>query len=196
MIRTSTETNERKARWDGGFTMRIVGLLADLAIYLDHKIGLTADRIFATFPKNSQEKLKKINATFVRHRNNYLGIGPESREIKDSSTNEIDLVRRCTNVKRVENQLDAQNLEAQNLEAQNLDAQNLDAQNLDALKLEEKKRENQKVEDELELQRGDVPGWVLVVLMTTGLVTALWTIAAPRLSQILRNSLDSMNSIR
>ena len=181
MIRTSTETNERKARWDGGFTMRIVGLLADLAIYLDHKIGLTADRIFATFPKNSQEKLKKINATFVRHRNNYLGIGPESREIKDSSTNEIDLVRRCTNVKRVENQSDAQNLEAQNL---------------DALKLEEKKRENQKVEDELELQRGDVPGWVLVVLMTTGLVTALWTIAAPRLSQILRNSLDSMNSIR
>jgi hypothetical protein len=43
---------------------------------------------------------------------------------------------------------------------------------------------------------GDVPGWVLVVLMTTGLVTALWTIAAPRLSQILKNSLDSMNSIR
>jgi uncharacterized membrane protein YqjE len=45
-------------------------------------------------------------------------------------------------------------------------------------------------------QRGDVPGWVLVVLMTTGLVTAIWTIAAPRLSSILRNSLDSMNSIR
>ena len=44
--------------------------------------------------------------------------------------------------------------------------------------------------------RGDVPGWVLVVLMTTGLVTAIWTIAAPRLSTILRNSLDSMNGIR
>jgi hypothetical protein len=43
---------------------------------------------------------------------------------------------------------------------------------------------------------GDVPGWVLVVLMTTGLVTAIWTIAAPRLSAILRNSLDSMNGIR
>jgi hypothetical protein len=43
--------------------------------------------------------------------------------------------------------------------------------------------------------RGDVPGWVLVVLMTTGLVTALWTIAAPRLSAILRNSLDAMNGI-
>lgn len=45
-------------------------------------------------------------------------------------------------------------------------------------------------------ERGDVPGWVLVVLMTTGLVTALWTIAAPRLSAILKNSLDAMNGIR
>jgi hypothetical protein len=45
-------------------------------------------------------------------------------------------------------------------------------------------------------QRGDVPGWVLVVLMTTGLVTAIWTIAAPRLSTILKNSLDAMNGIR
>jgi hypothetical protein len=45
-------------------------------------------------------------------------------------------------------------------------------------------------------ERGDVPGWVLVVLMTTGLVTAIWTIAAPRLSAILKNSLDSMNGIR
>jgi hypothetical protein len=44
--------------------------------------------------------------------------------------------------------------------------------------------------------RGDVPGWVLVVLMTTGLVTAIWTIAAPRLTAILRNSLDAMNGIR
>ena len=45
-------------------------------------------------------------------------------------------------------------------------------------------------------ERGDVPGWVLVVLMTTGLVTAIWTIAAPRLSSILRNSLDAMNAVR
>ena len=41
-------------------------------------------------------------------------------------------------------------------------------------------------------QRGDVPGWVLVVLMTTGLVTAIWTIAAPRLTAILKNSLDGI----
>ena len=45
-------------------------------------------------------------------------------------------------------------------------------------------------------EKGDVPGWVLVVLMTTGLVTAIWTIAAPRLTAILKNSLDSMNGIR
>ena len=51
-------------------------------------------------------------------------------------------------------------------------------------------------EESIRSERGDVPGWVLVVLMTTGLVTAIWTIAAPRLSAILRNSLDAMNGIR
>lgn len=45
-------------------------------------------------------------------------------------------------------------------------------------------------------ERGDVPGWVLVVLMTTGLVTAIWAIAAPKLNLILKNSLDSMGNIR
>jgi len=45
-------------------------------------------------------------------------------------------------------------------------------------------------------ERGDVPGWVLVVLMTTGLVTGIWTVAQPRLSSLLKNSLDNMNSIR
>ncbi len=49
---------------------------------------------------------------------------------------------------------------------------------------------------EISNERGDVPGWVLVVLMTAGLVTGIWTVAAPRLNQILRNSLDSMNAIR
>ncbi len=48
----------------------------------------------------------------------------------------------------------------------------------------------------LRSERGDVPGWVLVVLMTTGLVTGIWTLAAPRIDAILRNSLDSMNGIR
>lgn len=32
-----------------------------------------------------------------------------------------------------------------------------------------------------ESERGDVPGWVLVTLMTAGLVTAIWAIASPTL---------------
>ena len=52
------------------------------------------------------------------------------------------------------------------------------------------------VSEFLRSDRGDVPGWVLVVLMTTGLVTGIWTLAAPRIDSILRNSLDSMNGIR
>jgi hypothetical protein len=59
-----------------------------------------------------------------------------------------------------------------------------------------KKFINSKLVSEFRDERGDVPGWVLVVLMTTGLVTAIWTIASPRLSAILKNSLDSMNGIR
>ena len=45
-------------------------------------------------------------------------------------------------------------------------------------------------------ERGDVPGWVLVVLMTTGLVTGIWTLAAPQIESILRSSLGAMNGIR
>ena len=52
------------------------------------------------------------------------------------------------------------------------------------------------VNESLRNEKGDVPGWVLVVLMTTGLVTGIWTLAAPRIDSILRNSLDSMNGIR
>ena len=55
---------------------------------------------------------------------------------------------------------------------------------------------NEKVGSLIRDEQGDVPGWVLVVLMTTGLVTAIWAIAAPRISSLLRNSLDSMNSVR
>ena len=53
-----------------------------------------------------------------------------------------------------------------------------------------------RVNELLRDDRGDVPGWVLVVLMTTGLVTALWAIAKPNLTSILNNSLNSMNGVR
>jgi len=65
-----------------------------------------------------------------------------------------------------------------------------------AQSLVKRKLNQSKFISELRDERGDVPGWVLVVLMTTGLVTAIWTIASPRLSAILKNSLDSMNGIR
>ena len=66
----------------------------------------------------------------------------------------------------------------------------------DKFTIDEKFRIHTINENDDDKERGDVPGWVLVVLMTTGLVTAIWTIAAPRLSTILRNSLDAMNGIR
>jgi hypothetical protein len=66
-----------------------------------------------------------------------------------------------------------------------------------SIKVEESyQRVTEKIKQSLRSERGDVPGWVLVVLMTTGLVTAIWTIAAPRLTSILKNSLDAMNGIR
>jgi hypothetical protein len=37
---------------------------------------------------------------------------------------------------------------------------------------------------------GDVPGWVLVTLMTAGLVIALWAIAGPALGEIFEDALD------
>lgn len=40
-------------------------------------------------------------------------------------------------------------------------------------------------------ERGDVPGWVLITVMTAGLVAALWAIAGPQLSQMLRDALRS-----
>ncbi|MEO5535809.1 MAG: hypothetical protein ABIR17_11845 [Pseudolysinimonas sp.] len=37
---------------------------------------------------------------------------------------------------------------------------------------------------------GDVPGWVLITLMTAGLVIVLWAIAGPALGQIFQSALD------
>ena len=39
-------------------------------------------------------------------------------------------------------------------------------------------------------ERGDVPGWVLITLMTAGLVIVLWAIAGPALGDIFQNALD------
>ena len=41
-------------------------------------------------------------------------------------------------------------------------------------------------------ERGDVPGWVLVTVMTAGLVGALWKLAGPQLNSMLTGALDSV----
>ncbi len=37
--------------------------------------------------------------------------------------------------------------------------------------------------------RGDVPGWVLVTLMTAGLVLALWAVAGPALTDLFQQAI-------
>jgi len=40
--------------------------------------------------------------------------------------------------------------------------------------------------------RGDVPGWVLVTLMTAGLVVLLWAVAGPALKTIFNNAVSKV----
>jgi hypothetical protein len=40
--------------------------------------------------------------------------------------------------------------------------------------------------------RGDVPGWVLITVMTAGLVTALWVVADDQLGAIFSGALSSV----
>lgn len=42
-------------------------------------------------------------------------------------------------------------------------------------------------------ERGDVPGWVLVTVMTAGLVAAIWQLAGPQLESILSEALSSVS---
>lgn len=40
--------------------------------------------------------------------------------------------------------------------------------------------------------RGDVPGWVLVAVMTAGLVTTLWLVADDQLTALLGRAIGSV----
>ena len=42
-------------------------------------------------------------------------------------------------------------------------------------------------------ERGDVPGWVLITLMTAGLVAVLWTVAEDQLQALFRRAMDSVS---
>ena len=41
-------------------------------------------------------------------------------------------------------------------------------------------------------ERGDVPSWVLIAVMTAGLVTAIWLIADDQLSAVLNRAISSV----
>lgn len=38
-------------------------------------------------------------------------------------------------------------------------------------------------------ERGDVPGWVLITLMTAGLVVIIWSLAGPALSSVFEQAI-------
>lgn len=43
--------------------------------------------------------------------------------------------------------------------------------------------------------RGDVPGWVLVTLMTAGLVVAIWALAGPALEGLFQQAITSVTGL-
>jgi len=42
---------------------------------------------------------------------------------------------------------------------------------------------------------GDVPGWVLITLMTAGLVILIWGLAGPALSDIFANAISKVTGL-
>ena len=44
-----------------------------------------------------------------------------------------------------------------------------------------------------ERDRGDVPGWVLITVMTAGLVTVLWALAGEQLQELFTSALAEVD---
>ena len=55
-------------------------------------------------------------------------------------------------------------------------------------------RINTVITTKLNDERGDVPGWVLITLMTAGLVVAIWAIAAPALGTVFDQAISRVVS--
>lgn len=55
-------------------------------------------------------------------------------------------------------------------------------------------RVQQAVNNLIRGERGDVPGWVLVTVMTAGLVVAIWSVAGTQLKTVLTNALRSVTA--
>ena len=49
--------------------------------------------------------------------------------------------------------------------------------------------------DFLDDERGDVPGWVLITLMTAGLVVVIWAMAGPALSGLFEQAISRVSGL-
>jgi len=47
----------------------------------------------------------------------------------------------------------------------------------------------------IEDETGDVPGWVLVTLMTAGLVVLIWAVAGPALTSLFEQAIARVSGI-
>ena len=44
-------------------------------------------------------------------------------------------------------------------------------------------------------EAGDVPGWVLITLMTAGLVVVIWALAGPALAQLFEQAISRVSGL-
>ena len=44
-------------------------------------------------------------------------------------------------------------------------------------------------------ERGDVPGWVLITLMTAGLVVVIWALAGPALAGLFEQAIERVSGL-
>ncbi len=49
--------------------------------------------------------------------------------------------------------------------------------------------------DVLAEERGDVPGWVLITLMTAGLVVVIWALAGPALAGLFEQAIQRVSGL-
>jgi hypothetical protein len=50
-------------------------------------------------------------------------------------------------------------------------------------------------DDFIDDDRGDVPGWVLITLMTAGLVVVIWALAGPALASLFEQAIARVSGL-
>ena len=51
------------------------------------------------------------------------------------------------------------------------------------------------IRERLSDEAGDVPGWVLITLMTAGLVVVIWALAGPALAQLFEQAISRVSGL-